>query len=194
MTDVPHIVDVEDDLEYVRRTADPDLDEELDAIEDRLEAYSERDVADPEGVLEEVENELLALEERTEGSAEERVRAARNRIHIFRSARSSSDDDLVLLEAKTRRADAGSAVERTAEQDSESEFWLTVVNDGPPREFDVQIVFYDEEGEAIERIGGGDVSIDAEAQKTITVLAEVPDDAAFYAARAVEDERSAVPG
>lgn len=193
MDDVPHIVDVEDDLEYARR-ADADLDEEIDGIEDRLDAYSERDAADPEGVLEVVENELLALEEETEGTVEERVRAARNRIHIFRSALTDTDDDVALLEAKARRADAGSEVQRSADSDSESEFWLTVVNDGGPREFDVEIVFYDEEGEVLERIEGGDVSIAADEQKTITVLAEVPDDAAFYGARAVEEGQTAISG
>lgn len=194
MADVPHIVDVEDDLEHVRRTADVDLDEEIDTIEDRLRAYSDRDAADPQGVLEEVENELLALEERTDGEAERRVRAARNRVHIFRDARSGTDDDVVMLEAKARRADAGSGVERTADQASESEFWLTVVNDGDGQEFDVQIVFYDADGDVLERLIGGDVSIDAEEQKTITVVAAVPDEAAYYEARAVEEEQGAVAG
>lgn len=194
MADVPHIVDVEDDLEEARRAADADLDEEIDTIEDRLRAYSDRDAADPQGVLEEVENELLALEERTDGEAERRIRAARNRVHIYRDAQSGTDDDVVLLEAKARRADAGSEVERTADQASESEFWLTVVNDADRREFDVQLVFYDEDGDVLERMVGGDVSIAPEEQKTITVVADVPVDAAFYEARAVEDERSAVAG
>ncbi|MFC7157369.1 hypothetical protein ACFQPA_18225 [Halomarina halobia] len=184
MAGLPHVIDIRDDLERAREASDEDVSEELAAVEERVEAYSDRS-RDREGLLDDIDNELLRLEERADGIAEERLRAARNRIHLLRDSLSTAADGVTVLESKVRRADAGASFDEDV-RDEQTEFWLTLVNSAEPRTVGVELAFYAEDGDEVGRVSGGDVSIDADEQKTVTVVAEVPDGTDYYVARVAD--------
>ncbi|WP_254546553.1 DUF7553 family protein [Halomarina pelagica] len=193
MAALPHVIDVRDDLERAREASDEDLGAELDAVEERLESYADGAHPDREGLLDDIDNELLRLEALTSGTAAERISAARNRIGLFRDSLSRAADGVSVLETKTRPADAGASFDGEDAADGEREFWLTLVNSGGPRSVAVELVFYDEDDDETGRVSGGDVSIDSDEQKTVTVVTRVPDGAAYYVARVADVDELTEP-
>lgn len=200
MTDVPYVLDIKDDLERAREATDADVGEEISAVGERLDAYADRTdatggridadaggaSADPEGVLEEIENELLRLEELTDGTAERRLRSARNRVHVFRDAIAAAPSGVAVLEAKTRLADAGAEVETEEVSGEATEFWLTLANDtGERQRVTVTLDLYADGDRVTSYVS--ETTVGADEQKTVTVIAEVPEEAAYFGVRLASD-------
>ncbi|WP_276298928.1 DUF7553 family protein [Halorussus lipolyticus] len=98
MSSVPAIIDIRDDLERARQHTDEEVADEFETVRDRLDAFADRDLADREGVLDEIDNELLRMEELLDDEAGRAVRSARNRIHVFRDSLSGTDEDFAVVD------------------------------------------------------------------------------------------------
>lgn len=185
MTDVPAAVDVREELEDVRRgTDDEAVAETVASVRESLETFAQRDVADRQGVLDEVANELLRLEETTDGDAQRQVRAALNRVQQYRDARASADDAVVPLTTDVDLPARAATLADAAPAAGAAEFEVTVVNEGPARTFDVRLAFADADGQRLETVETSDESVDAKGETTVSLAAEVPDAAASYDVRA----------
>lgn len=191
MTDLPAMIDVRDNLEYVRRTTDrDDVTETLDTVDDRLERFAAREDVDRQGILDEIDNELLSIEQRTDGDVERRIRASRNRIQIYRDARAEADDTIVPVDSKADLPGGATTVGDATTVDGEVEFELTVVNEGETRAFDVLIAFTDDDGDVVELVEAEGGTVASNEEVTVTVETAVPDDATSYEAWARGDRRA----
>ena len=190
MERLPAILDVRDDLHAARDAADRDVDDDVDDALARLDAYADRDAGDREGLLDDVDNELLRLETQLSNEkATRRLRAARNRIHVFRESLSGSGGDgLVVVETKLTASDDERERELADLHSERAAVSATVVNDGPARNAVVEVRFYDDRSEQVGSSGTETFAFDGGAQKTVSVPASVPEDAAYYVtvARSVE--------
>lgn len=176
MTALPSVLDVEDALERVRTEAGVDVDEEIDAIEERLAAMSGEPTDDWEPTLDEIEETLLRLEERTEGEAERDVRAARNRIGIYRESRGESGDTLFVLNSDAH------AIEHV-DPDRDEQITATVINTDEARDVRLTVTFYDDD-EAVDEVVSPAVRVGADDQQTVEFTPETPRDATSYTVEA----------
>lgn len=175
MASLPALLDITDDLERARETADADIDDDVEQLRDRLDAAAGRTRANREGVVDEMDNELLRLEERTGGEAERRIRAARSRLQLYRDARDDQGDrPFAVLESKLR--ESGGDLEAGEEVGLEA----TVINEKAPRDLRLDVNFFDADFDAAGTGRGPVVSLDADEQHTEEFEVEVPSDAAYY--------------
>lgn len=190
MTDLPAMIDVRDNLAYARRaTDDDDVAASIDTVDDRLETFAARDEAGQQDILDEVENELLGLEERTDGETARRLRASRNRVRLYRDARADAADTVVPVESKVGLpADASTLADATP-VGGEAAFRLTVVNEGKTREFDVVIAFEDD-GDVVELVEADGGTVASNDEVTVTVETAIPDTATSYEVWARAAERT----
>lgn len=182
MANVPRIIDIRDNLERARAESDGDVDEELDGVEAQIEEFTDRTRTDEEGVLDTVDNRLLKVETRAEGDVEAEIRAARNRIHVYRNSRTGAVDGVSVIDAETRYADAGTdRIEGDVGDagEGEVEFWVVLANEGDERSVTVEIPFYRDD-EEVARVRGESVRLGANEQETVTLITEVPDEAEYY--------------
>lgn len=177
MTALPSVLDVEDALERVRTEATVDVDEEIDAVEERLAAMSGEPTDDWEPTMDEIEETLLRLEERTEGEAERDVRAARNRIGIYRESRGESGDTLFVLNADARATDLD-------DPERDQQITATVINTDEARDVRLAVTFYDDDGEAVDEVVSPAVRVGAGDQQTVEFTPETPRGATSYAVEA----------
>lgn len=176
MPSLPALLDITDDLERARETADADIDDDVDQLRDRLDAAAERTRANREGVVDEMDNELLRLEERTDGEAERRFRAARSRLQLYREAEDDRADRPFAVLASTLRESGGGELEAHQEVG----FAATVLNEKAPRDLRLDVDFFDADVDAAGTVRGPTVSLDADEQRTVEFEVEVPGDAAYY--------------
>lgn len=179
MADVPRVIDIRDNLQRAKEESDGDLTEELDAIESQVEEFADRTQTDEEGVLDTIDNRLLKLETRAEGTAEEQIRAARNRIHIFRESRGGTAGDVSVIDVETRYADAGTDRVEGDIGEEEVEFWVVLANEGEEQSVTVEIPFYRDDDE-VGRVRGEPIRLGSNEQETVTLITEVPDEVEYY--------------
>lgn len=181
MTSLPALLDITDDLERARETANPDIEDDVDQIHDRLDAVSERTRADREGVIDEMDNELLRLEEQTDGETERRIRAARSRLQLYRDAKQNrSERPFAVLGSKLR--ESGHELQAHEEIGIEA----TVINEKAPRDLRLDVNFFDTDVDDIGAVQGPVVSLDTDEQRTVNFEVEVPAEAAYYRVTPVE--------
>lgn len=179
MADVPRVIDIRDNLQRAKEESDGGLTEELDAIESQVEEFADRTQTDEEGVLDTIDNRLLKLETRAEGTAEEQIRAARNRIHIFRESRGGTAGDVSVIDVETRFADAGTDRVEGDIGEEEVEFWVVLANEGEEQSVTVEIPFYRDDDE-VGRVRGEPIRLGSNEQETVTLITEVPDEVEYY--------------
>lgn len=192
MTDVPSLIDVRDNLEFVReRTDDDDVVDTVDRIEDRLDGFAARDDADRQGVLDEIDNELLRLETLTDGRVEQRVRAARNRVHIYRDARAGAGDaeDVVPVDLSVDPPGGEATLASATPESGEATVELTVVAEDEAERFDVVVAFRDEDGNVVEVVEAGEATVEAGGEETVTLSTTVPRTATDVEAWALAADR-----
>lgn len=190
MRDIPYVIDVRDDLKRALGAADADIDDDVAELRGRLDEYAERSHGDREGLLETMENDLLRLEESTGGDATTHIRAARNRLRVYRDTRGGAAG-VAVVETKARRAgeevdDRVGAADDAADPD-DAEFWLTIANEDEPRTVVIELTLYDAEGDELASHASEPVEIDAGEQKTVTMLASVPDVTDYYGTQVVDE-------
>lgn len=183
---LPAILDIRDDLHRARREADvaadeqAALNEELETVEDRLDAFAERDLADRGGIVDEIDNQLLRIEEKiNDEEASRSIRAARNRLHIYRESREASDDDLAVVESGVRHHDDPDA--EGVLPVGEVTLTVTVANTGAATEVVPTVTFYDEDGDDLDSVRGPELFVDADDQEQFEMDLSVPADATAYA-------------
>lgn len=184
MTSIPPIIDIRDDLERAREETDEDVAEEFETVRDRLEAFADRRRADREGVLDEIDNELLRMEELLDGEASRAIRAARNRIHVFRDSLEATGEDFVVVDY---------GVHQHEEPESDGvlpvgvvTMTVTVANSGDDAEVAPVVTFYDETGDELDSVRGPAFDLAEGAEERREFEVDVPEDAAYNAVSAVE--------
>lgn len=185
MADIPKIIDLSDDLDRAQAAADADLSGEIEAVDGLLEEFVAEPARDREGILDQIENELLALQERVgSDEASEHLQAARNRLELFRDAFADADTDLVITTTRLEPA-AGTPGEGTgvaALQGRRIHAELTVANVGGPTAGRPTVTFYDDANASVGTVVADPVEFDGGEQRTIGVDASVPEEATQYAA------------
>ncbi|PSP56104.1 hypothetical protein BRC82_02930 [Halobacteriales archaeon QS_1_67_19] len=157
-----------------------ELNEELETAEERLDAFAERDRTDRGGIVDEIDNQLLRLEERVDdGAAARSIQSARNRLHIYRENREAIDDNLAVVESAVRPRDRDA--EGAVLPVGEVTLTATVANTGEATEVVSTVTFYDEDGDELESVRGPEFFIEAGGQETVEFSPDVPSDAAAYA-------------
>jgi len=178
---LPALIDVRDDLDRALAATggDDELAAEIETVRDRLDAFEERDRADRGGIVDEIDNQLLRIEERLDDEAAARaVRSARNRLHIYRESRQQTDENLAVVDSDVRERD-----EPTADgvvPVGEVTVRVTVANTGADTEIVPVVTFYDEGAGEIESVRGPEFALAGGEQEQFEFLADAPADAASY--------------
>lgn len=193
---LPAILDIRDDLYRALESTDEDeaLAEEIETVLDRLDAFEDRDHADREGIVDEVDNQLLRVEEQLDDDEAARsIQSARNRLHIYRENREQTDQNLVIVDSAVRQHEE-------PETDGvmpvgEVTLTFTVANTAEDAEVVPVVTFYDEDTEEVESIRGPEFEVPEDSQEQFEMDVDVPADATFYAMSVseigdVRDQRS----
>jgi|GEM_PF-5527916 len=195
LDDLPAVLDIRDDLRAALDESEVEIDDDVSGIYDRLEDFTERDRASQEGLLDEIDNELLELQERCSGDAARRIEAARNRIHAYRDSLDGASENLAVLETTFRAVESETEVALSDLADEQGAVSATVINESEPREIMLAATFYDADDETVEEAVGDDIRLDADEQRQIDVETRVPDDAEYYTVTVLDaGERSGAIG
>jgi hypothetical protein len=188
VSSIPPIIDIRDDLRRARDEADTDVSDDFETVRDRLDAFGERDRADREGVVDEIDNQLLRVEELLDDEEATRaVRSARNRLHIYRESLDGTDENLAVVDTGVRQHEEPEA--DGVLPVGEATLTVTVANTGDDAEVVPVVGFYDEEGDQVESVRGPAFDIAAGNEGQIELDVDVPSDATRYAVSAVEAGR-----
>lgn len=180
MVSLPNIIDVRDDLRRAESTSENDIDEDVSDVLSQLEQYADPDRQHQESLLETAENTLLRLQEqKTSEEATRRLRAARNRIEIFRDAVSGTDTDLVVVDSKVRNPNEDSRTRVESLQEDPAEIRVSVVNLDEPAEGVVEVAFYDDDGTVL-RDTTAAIALDSDEEQTVTLDVVVPAEAVYH--------------
>lgn len=182
MTPLPALIDVRDDLARAleETDGDEDLAAEIETVLDRLDAFEERDRADRGGIVDEVDNQLLRVEERLDDEAAARdVQSARNRLHIYRENRQQTDANLAVVDSDVRAPDETEA--DGVLPVGEVTLSVTVANTGEDTEVVPVVTFYDEDADEIESVRGPEFVLPGGDQEQFEFDADAPADATSYA-------------
>ncbi|UPW01191.1 FxLYD domain-containing protein [Halorussus gelatinilyticus] len=189
MASIPPIIDIRDDLRRARDAADADVTEDFETVRDRLDAFGERDRADREGVVDEIDNQLLRVEELLDDEEATRaVRSARNRLHIYRESLSSSDEGLLVVDSGVYQHEEPEAERGEVRRPlpvGEVTLTVTVANSGEDAEVEPIVRFYDEDGEELESASGPAFDLAAGTEGRMELEVDVPSDATRYAVSVV---------
>lgn len=183
MERLPAVLDIRDDLRAARESADRDVDDDVEAVVGRLKEYTERDVGDREGLLDDIDNHLLRLQEQSSDEATaQRFQAARNRIHVFRDSLGGGAAGLAVIDADLTESDAESGAESRLDElrGSDATVHATVVNDGDAGDVVVEAGFYDDANEQVASVASDRFAMDAGDQQTVTLETSVPESADYF--------------
>lgn len=184
MASLPAVLDIRDDLARAREEVDEEHRSELDEVGDRLEALADRDRADHEGVLDEIDNQLLRIETQVDREAQRRIHASRNRIHLYRQSLSKSDG-LTVLESRFREAEKTGGVPDGV-TGGETELRVTVVNEETDRDVRLEAAFYGPDDDELETVGADVGRLVEGDQETFTLEVNVPPEVEYYVVTATE--------
>lgn len=193
---LPPILDVRDDLRRAladagdgdasdrgefERSLDDDLADEYRAVVERLDEFAERDEADRQGLLDEIDNQLLRVEETVQDDdASREIRAIRERIHVYRDDLGNPGANLVVETAELRTPD-GEPAEVGDLRGRSGVLWARVLDNGSGRTVGVAATFVGEWGDVLSE--GTSPAADLEPGETETFEFEVavPEDAVDWA-------------
>ncbi|WP_134672052.1 DUF7553 family protein [Halorussus marinus] len=182
MTPLPALIDIRDDLaRAIEETdGDDDLRSELRTVSDRLDAFEERDRADRGGIVDEVDNQLLRVEERLDDEAAARaVQSARNRLHIYRESRQQTDANLAVVDSTVR--DSGGPDADEVVPVGEVTVAVTVANTGADTEIVPIVTFYDDRAAEVESVRGPEFALAGGEQAQFEFDTDAPADATTHA-------------
>lgn len=181
---LPAILDIRDDLHRAReesdRTEADELGEEFETVEDRLDAFADRDLADRGGIVDEIDNQLLRVEEQVDDEQAARaIQSARNRLHVYRENREATAANLAVVNSSVRQHEEPEADEVLPV--GEVTLTVTVANTGEDTEVVPTVTFYDEEADELDSVRGPEFDLAGGDQEQFEMEMEVPADATSYA-------------
>ncbi|WP_276279307.1 DUF7553 family protein [Halorussus caseinilyticus] len=180
MASIPPIIDIRDDLRRAREATDEDVREDFETVRDRLDAFADRDRADREGVVDEIDNQLLRVEASLDDEEASRaIQFARNRIHIYRENREQTDESLVVVDSGVRQHEEPDA--EGVLPVGEVTLTSTVANTGDDAAIVPLVTFYDEGGDEVKSLRGPEFDLPAGVEEQIEMDVDVPSDASNYA-------------
>ncbi|NHN49772.1 hypothetical protein G9464_19570 [Halostella sp. JP-L12] len=187
MSSLPPLLDVRDDLRTARRESDADVNDDVDAVIERLEEVPERDPGGQDAMIDEIDNELLRLEEQLDGDPARRIGAARNRLRIYRHAMGESSEHLAVIDTEFQSGDARPGAVPADVRNEEATVEATVLNEAAPREV-VPVVRFLDDGDELKSVTGSPVELGENDQRTVSVTAMVPEGADGYTVTVVDAE------
>jgi hypothetical protein len=179
---LPLIIDIRDDLYRALEATDEDeaLAEEIETVLDRLDAFEDRDRADREGIVDEVDNQLLRVEEQlADEEASRAIHSARNRLHIYRGSREQTDPNLAVVDSSVRQHEEPAA--DGVLPVGEVTVTVTVANTAADTEVVPLVTFYDEDADEVESVRGPEFDLSGGGQEQFELDVDVPGDATSYA-------------
>ena len=181
MDRLPTVLDIRDDLYAARESSDRDVEGDVEAVVGRLEEYAERDRGDREGLLDDIDNHLLRLQEQaSDDGAAERFGAARNRIHLFRDSLAGQTGGPVVMDAHLTAVHSEDEQGFEELRGAEATVHATVVNEGDAGNVVVEAGFYDADSDQIESAESNRFEMDAGEQQTVALDASVSENADYY--------------
>ena len=182
MERLPAVLDIRDDLRAAREASDRDVEDDVEAVVGRLEEYTERDIGDREGLLDDIDNHLLRLQEQaSDDGAAQRFQAARNRIRVFRDSLSGTTAGLAVIDAYLTGSGDNDAEQHLDElRGDDATVHATVVNEGESSDVVVEAGFYDEANDQVESAASNRFAMNAGEQQTVELAASVPESADYY--------------
>ncbi|MFD1514995.1 FxLYD domain-containing protein [Halomarina rubra] len=185
---LPPLIDVRDTLDDVEREANRDVSEEVDAIRANLDRLATRDGGGT--VVDDIEDDVLALRERLSGDADWYAEAVENRVRQYRTARRTASDTLDVADPRLTRN--GTAVDLDRQRGDLVEVEGVLVNQGEDRSATLQVVFYDEDGTVARKVESRAYDLASGDRRDVSFTVYVPDDASYHDVAAVDasDPRS----
>ena len=181
MERLPAVLDIRDDLRAARESADRDVEGDVEAVIGRLEEYTERDIGDREGLLDDIDNHLLRLQEQaSDEESARRFQAARNRIHVFRDSLGGGTASLAVIDAYLTTGDSDAEQHLDELRGDDVTVHATVVNDGESGDVVVEAGFYDDANEQVESAASNRFAMASGEQQTVELEASVPENADYY--------------
>lgn len=177
---LPPLVDVRDDLEYLRENVGGERQDRVDEIERMLVALTERDVAHQEERLDEIDAALSDVELESRGRVEQRAAAARTRIRTYRRTLEGASEGLTVLDRKIRHAHTGQVFSVAPLRGSDAEVDATVLNDGRSRDVIAIVTFYDVEGRTVSKARSRRTRIEPDSERVVSSPVHVPTGARYY--------------
>ena len=181
MDRLPTVLDIRDDLRAARESSNRDVEDDVEAVVGRLKEYADRDVGDREGLLDDIDNHLLRLQEQaSDDESAERFQAARNRIHVFRDSIAGQSGGPVIIDTRLREVDSKTGRELDDLRGAEATVRATVINEGGAGDVLVEAGFYNADSDRIESAESNRFGMDAGEQQTVALDASVPEDTDYY--------------
>ena len=183
MDRLPTVLDIRDDLRAAREASDRDVEDDVEAVVGRLEEYAERDAGDREGLLDDIDNHLLRLQEQaSDDRAAERFQAARNRIRLFRDSVAGQAGGPIIIDTSLTGVDSETGRELDELHGAEATVRATVVNEGGAGDVLVEAGFYDADSNQVESAESNRFGMGAGEQQTVKLDTSVPENADYYTA------------
>lgn len=181
MSQLPAILDIRDDLNRALAASDDEnLGEEFETVRDRLDAIADRDRADREGVVDEIDNQLLRVEERLDrDEASRAIQSARNRLHVYRESREQTDPNLAVVDSGVRQHEETEGGQPLPV--GTVTLTVTVANTGDDTEVVPVVTFYDHDADELESVRGPEFSLGGGEEEQFEIEVDVPADATAYA-------------
>lgn len=155
------------------------MSDEIDGIRERLAEFDERERASQESVLDDIEEDVVALRAHLTGDADRRAEGIRNQIQQYRQTPSDESETLSLADATLLDAD-GIPIDVAADDGGVATLNGTLLNGGEPREVVVVLTLYARDETPIKTIETRTFALDSDEQRTIEHQLHAPEDAASY--------------
>lgn len=183
---LPPILDVRDDLRRALADASDDVGDEYRAVVERLDEFVDRDDADRQGLLDEIDNQLLRVEEKVrDDDASRQIHAIRERIHVYRDDLSNPGANLVVEDADLRTSD-GDPADVGDLRGRSGVVRARVLDNGSGRTVGVAVTFVGEWGDVLEEATSPATDLEPGETGTFEFDVAVPEDAVDWAVVPVE--------
>ncbi len=176
----PLLVDVRDDLRYLKENGDETVRNRIDGIETELASLAGEDVLDRERSLDGIERALLAIRLENDGGIERRAIRARDRIRIYRRALENASEGLAVVDRKIRHAHTGHVASVAPLRDQDAEIHATIHNEGRPRDVIAVATFYDRDHGRVSKARSRRTRIEEGTNRTARIPVHVPLEARYY--------------
>jgi hypothetical protein len=187
--DLPPLLDFYDQLDDVEREADADVSDEVAAVREDLDRLAARD-DEHDSLVDDVDDDVLALRERLSGDADWYAEAIQNRLQQYRSARDEASDTLVVADPELTVD--GTAVDVARRRESLVELRGTLVDQGGGGDATVVLALYDDDGGSLRKVEISQHDVESGERRDLGETVYVPPGTAHYSVTALdaEDPRS----
>ncbi|WP_276261127.1 hypothetical protein [Haloglomus litoreum] len=174
---LPPLIDMGDVLDRIERnTTSEEATAHLEEVRAVLARVTERDPANRESLLGDLDSLVDSLRMHVHGDAAFWAETVQNRVANYRRTRRARSDTLH-FSASRLTVDGDEPVDPAAHQGEKATLRGTLVNQGERGAATVQLAFYDEAGEATWTVESCEFDLDAGERRTLNLHVWIPEDA-----------------